>query len=196
MDASGKDGVVRKVFGAINPNGCSVKSFKKPTDEEYAHDFLWRVHAETPANGMIKIFNRSHYEDILVPSVYGFIPKEKIEKRFKSINDFEQNLENSGTRILKFFLNVSKEEQEVRLKERIENPEKHWKHNDGDWETRKHWDEFQGVYTMIFSRCDAVPWHNIPADKNWYKEYLVAEKVLETLKEINPQWPELDSEKY
>ena len=141
MDASGKDGATRRVLEGVNPSGIKVKSYKKPTDEEFAHDFLWRVHQHTPAKGMIQVFNRSHYEDILVPSVMGYIPKEEIEKRYELINSFEKLLEHNGTKVLKFYLHVSKEEQLVRLQERIDNPEKHFKHNDGDWETRENWDK-------------------------------------------------------
>ena len=146
MDASGKDGATRRVLEGVNPSGIHVKSFKKPTDEEFAHDFLWRVHQHSPAKGMIQVFNRSHYEDILVPSVLGYIPKEVVEERYEMINKFEELLEHNNTKVLKFFLHVSKEEQLERLQERIDNPEKHYKHNDGDWEMRAKWDEFRIYY--------------------------------------------------
>jgi PPK2 family polyphosphate:nucleotide phosphotransferase len=164
MDASGKDGATRRVLEGVNPSGIKVKSYKKPTDEEFAHDFLWRVHQHTPAKGMIQVFNRSHYEDILVPSVMGYIPKEEIEKRYELINSFEKLLEHNGTKVLKFYLHVSKEEQLVRLQERIDNPEKHFKHNDGDWETRENWDRYMGVYLSVFDKCNDIPWHIIPSD--------------------------------
>lgn len=196
MDASGKDGAVRRTLSGINPNGISVKSFKKPTDEEFAHDFLWRVHPHTPANGMIQVFNRSHYEDILVPSVYGFLPKEVIDERYDLINNFEKQIESNGTTILKFYLHTSKDEQYKRLTERIEIKEKHWKHNDGDWETRKYWDEFRGVYETIFEKCNKPEWTIVPADKNWEKVNVVAKTILKALKKMDLKWPDLESEKF
>ncbi|MCI5055402.1 MAG: polyphosphate kinase [Flavobacteriales bacterium] len=195
LDASGKDGVARKVFGPLNQNGCTVKYFKKPTEKEFAHDFLWRVHDAVPEKGQIKIFNRSHYEDILVPSVYGYIDAETINKRYEHINNFERLLLDNNTLMLKFFLNVSYDEQEVRLKERIDLAHKHWKHGDGDWETRKHWDEFMKVYERIFEKCsNPVPWHMVPSDQNWYKAYYVAKETLKMLKELPLKWPELETE--
>lgn len=196
MDASGKDGAVRRILSGINPNGCIVKSFKKPTDEEYAHDFLWRVHQNTPGKGMIQVFNRSHYEDILVPSVLGFIPKEIIETRYEMINNFEKTIESNGTKILKFYLHTSKEEQLERLQERIDNPEKHFKHKDGDWKTRELWDEYRTVYESIFKRCNKTPWHIIPSDQNWYKTNLVSKIMVDTFEKMNLQWPALDSERF
>lgn len=196
LDASGKDGLTKGLLKYCNPVGVSIKSYKKPTPEEYAHDFLWRVHKHTPMKGNVQIFIRSHYEDILVPSVEKFIPADVIEHRFQLINDFEKLVEHNGTKILKFFLNVSPEIQEERLKERIENPQKHWKHNDGDWETRKKFNQFLSVYASIFERCNTVPWHMIPADTNWQKLYFVSKKVLETLENMNLIWPELESEMF
>lgn len=196
MDASGKDGATRRVLEGVNPSGIHVKSFKKPTDEEFAHDFLWRVHKHAPAKGMIQVFNRSHYEDILVPSVLGFIPKELIEERYKLINYFEKLLEHNGTKVLKFFLHVSKEEQLERLTERTQNPEKYFKHKDGDWETREHWDSYMNVYESLFERCNDIPWHVIPSDQNWYKTYLITQKIIETFESMNLEWPALDSEKF
>lgn len=196
MDASGKDGVTEGLLNYCNPIGISIDSFKKPTDEEYSHDFLWRVHRLCPRKGEIEVFIRSHYEDILVPSVEKFIAPEEIEQRYRVINDFERNLENNGTKVLKFFLNVSKEVQKVRLTERIELKEKHWKHKDGDWDTREKFDEYIGVYEKIFNTCNEVPWHIIPADKNWQKLYAVAVVVLKTLKELDPKWPELVTKKF
>ena len=196
LDASGKDGLTKGLLKYCNPVGISIKSFKKPTPEEYGHDFLWRVHQHSPIKGNTQIFIRSHYEDILVPSVEKFIPEEVIEQRYGLINDFEKQVEHNGTKILKFFLNVSVDVQEERLKERIENPEKHWKHNDGDWETRKKFDQYLAVYRRIIEKCGLIPWQVIPADTNWQKLYFVAKKVLKTLEEINPQWPSLESEKF
>lgn len=193
IDASGKDGLVGKLFKYGNPISISVKSFKKPTPDEYAHDFLWRVHQHTPAKGCVQVFIRSHYEDILVPTVEGFIPKEKVEERYQLINQFEELVQHNGTTILKFFLNVSFEEQEKRLRERLLNPEKYWKHNDGDWETRKKFDQYQQVYENILNKCNTVPWHIIPADKNLQKLSLVSSIVLSTLEKMNITWPELET---
>ncbi|MBN2481930.1 MAG: hypothetical protein JXB19_09330 [Bacteroidales bacterium] len=194
MDASGKDGLTRGLLKYCNPVGIRVRSFKKPTPEEYAHDFLWRVHKDVPGKGEVTVFIRSHYEDILVPSVEGYIPKETVDKRYELINDFEKMLEHNDTRILKFFLNVSPDAQEERLRERIELKEKHWKHKDGDWETRKKVPEYLKVYENIFMKCGQIPWHIVPADKNWQKLYFVAEKVLEALKNMDLKWPELETE--
>jgi PPK2 family polyphosphate:nucleotide phosphotransferase len=196
MDASGKDGAVRSTLSGINPNGISVKSFKKPTAEEFAHDFLWRVHPHAPAKGMIQIFNRSHYEDVLVPSVYKYLSEDVILERYDAINAFEKQLETNGTTILKFYLHTSKEEQLKRLTERVEVKEKHWKHNDGDWETREHWDEFRKVYHTIFEKCDKPEWVVVPADKNWEKVNVVAKTILAAMKKMKLEWPELKSEKF
>ena len=194
VDAAGKDGTVRTIFSGINPLGCQVHSFKKPTEEEFAHDFLWRVYQNTPAKGMIQVFNRSHYEDILVPSVLGFIPKEEIEKRYEMINNFEKMIESNGTTILKFYLHVSKEEQLERLQERVNNPEKHFKHKDGDWKTREDWDKYMEVYQTLFERCNNIPWHIIPSDQNWYKTNLISKVIVDAFEKMNMKWPELDSE--
>jgi PPK2 family polyphosphate:nucleotide phosphotransferase len=191
MDASGKDGAIKNVFADVNPMGIHVISFKKPTEQEYAHDFLWRVHAQMPPAGMIHIFNRSHYEDILVPTVQGSLSEKVISKRYGQINDFERMLEENGTTILKFFLHVSKEEQKERLTERMTNPKKFWKHKDSDWENTRQWDQFMEIYETLFEECNDVPWHIIPSDKNWYKEFLVAGKVGDALKKINPEYPSL-----
>lgn len=194
LDASGKDGLTRGLLRYCNPIGVKIKGFKKPTPEEFAHDFLWRVHQAVPAKGDIQIFIRSHYEDILVPSVEGYFTKEMIDRRYALINDFENLLQHNDTHILKFYLNVSLETQEERLMERIELREKHWKHKDGDWETRKKFHRYLEVYERIFEECNEVPWHMVPADKNWQKLYYVAREVLKTLRSLNSQWPELESE--
>lgn len=196
VDAAGKDGTVRTIFSGINPLGCNVYSFKKPTEEEFAHDFLWRVHKIVPRKGMIHIFNRSHYEDILVPTVEGYYTKERIQARYNHINNFERLLIDSGTKILKFYLHISKEEQLERLTERIENPVKHWKHNDGDWESRKKWDNYMKVYEDIFQKCNEVPWHIIPAERNWVKINAISKILLRTMKELNMKWPKLETEKF
>ncbi|MBN2632765.1 MAG: hypothetical protein JXR66_04350 [Bacteroidales bacterium] len=195
-DASGKDGVTKGVLNYCNPVCFGTYSFKKPTDEEYAHDFLWRVHKQVPRKGQTMVFIRSHYEDILVPSVEKFIAPEIIARRFSIINEFENLVEQNGTRVLKFFLHVSKEAQEERLKERIGLKEKHWKHKDGDWDTREKYDEYHEVYEKILNNCNEIPWHIVPADKNWQKTYAVAEVVLKSLEEMDLKWPELISEKF
>lgn len=191
IDASGKDGLTKSLLKYCNPVGLESHAFKKPTEEEYAHDFLWRVHRECPRSGIMKVFIRSHYEDILVPTVEKYISQEVIDQRYSQINVFEKLLDENNTRVLKFFLNVSKEEQKKRLLERIEIKEKHWKHKDGDWNTREKFDDYMKVYAQIIKKCNVIPWHVVPADTNWQKLYAVAEVVLKTLREMNIQWPEL-----
>ncbi|WP_127129223.1 PPK2 family polyphosphate kinase [Pseudoflavitalea rhizosphaerae] len=192
MDASGKDGVIRNVFGSLNPQGVTVKSFKVPTAEELSHDFLWRIHAHAPGKGVIQIFNRSHYEDILVTRVHHLIDDETAKKRMKAINDFEQLLtEHNSTRILKFYLHVSPEEQQERLNERIHDPAKQWKYNANDFEEAKKWDDYMKVYDDAFTHCNNVPWTIVPADQNWYKEYLIASTLLKTLQDLDMKYPGL-----
>jgi len=192
MDASGKDGVIRNVFGHLNPQGVVVKSFKVPTPEELAHDFLWRVHMATPAKGMIQIFNRSHYEDVLVTRVHKLIDDNTAKKRMKAINDFEQLLINhNSTQILKFYLHVSPEEQQERLKERVEDPAKQWKYNAQDFEEAKKWIQYMDAYEDVFEHCNDVPWTIVPADQNWYKEYLIASALLKTMQDLNMKYPGL-----
>ena len=196
MDASGKDGLTRNLFKKVSPTMVTVHSFKKPNDIEAAHDFLWRIHKNVPEHGMITVFNRSHYEDILVPSVYGYIDSKTIDQRYQLINDFEKMLEANGTKVLKFYMNISHEQQEINLMERVNDLEKHWKHSDGDWATRERWDDFMNVYETIFERCNDIPWHIIPCDKNWTKLYAVAKVVSETLQKMDPQFPALVSERF
>ncbi len=190
MDASGKDGTIKNVFKGINPLGCRVQAFKTPTEEEKAHDFLWRIHKQVPQNGMIQIFNRSYYEDILVPSVYKLAHNNVIESRYEHINNFESLLKDADTLVIKFFLNISKVEQAERLQERQTNPEKFWKHDDNDIVDRKSWDKFMKVYEEIFEKCDKIfPWHIIPADQKWYRNYCVAKVIVDELKELNLRYP-------
>ena len=196
IDAAGKDGLTKGLLKHCNPIGLKVYSFKKPNETEYAHDFLWRVHNVTPAKGEIQVFIRSHYEDILVPTVEKFIPENIIEERYQMINDFERIIEHNDTKILKFFLNVSKKTQEERLMERIETEEKHWKHKDSDWDTREKFDEYLDVYEKIVNKCNEIPWHIVPADTNWQKLYFVADIVLKTMKSLDLKWPELESERF
>ena len=196
IDASGKDGATKDLIEYCNAVGIKIQSFKKPTEEEFAHDFLNRVHAFTPARGYMQIFVRSHYEDILVPTVEKYIPEDVIEQRYEHINNFEKLVESNNTRVLKFFLHVSKEAQKERLMERIESKKKHWKHKDGDWDTRDKFDDYLAVYEKIINRCSDVPWHIIPSDKNWQKDYFISEVVYKTLKELDLKWPALVSEKF
>ena len=191
IDASGKDGLIADVFSGLNPLGVNVTAFKAPAGRELQHDFLWRIHAECPAKGMIQIFNRSHYEDILVPVVSKQLSEKQLQQRVDDINAFERMLERNGTTILKFYLHISREEQLERLRERKKNPRKFWKHNDDDWKQRRKWDEYMHTYEMIFRRCNDPEWHIIPADQNWYKEYLVAMAVYKKLRSLKLRYPEL-----
>lgn len=190
MDASGKDGVVRDVFTSMNPTGIRVYSFKVPTEEELSHDFLWRVHTVTPPRGMIHVFNRSHYEDIFVTRVHGMIDDITAQQRIKAINDFEQLLtEHANTTILKFYLHISQEEQHEQLVERLKEPAKMWKYNSKDFDESAQWDTYMKYYEEAFNSCNNIPWHIIPADQNWYKSYLVATILRDTLKGLNMKYP-------
>ncbi len=192
LDASGKDGAIRNVFGRLNPQGVTVKSFKVPTPEEQAHDFLWRVHAAVPAKGMIGIFNRSHYEEILVTRVHGWCDDDTARKRMKAINDFEELLQvHNGTRILKFYLHISPAEQHERLVERMKEPAKMWKYNENDFEEAKLWNQYMKVYEHCFEQCNKIPWVIVPADQNWYKEFIIASQVYELLKGLDMKYPGL-----
>ncbi len=190
MDASGKDGAIRNVFTSMNPQGIQVKSYKAPTPEELSHDFLWRIHLKTPSKGMVQIFNRSHYEDILVTRVHKLCDDETAAKRMKAINDFEWLLtELNSTHILKFYLHVSQEEQLSRLNERISRPEKMWKYNENDFTESKLWDVYMQMYEECFQACNAVPWVIVPSDQNWYKEYIIASTLLDKLHSLNMHYP-------
>ncbi|MBS4063993.1 MAG: deoxynucleoside kinase [Chitinophagaceae bacterium] len=192
MDASGKDGALRDVFGSLNPLGISVSSWKAPTPEELSHDFLWRIHQEAPAKGMIKIFNRSHYEDILITRVHRWCDDATAQKRIKAINDFEQLLtEHNHTKILKFYLHISPQEQQERLKERTHDPRKMWKYNEKDFEEAKLWKQYMKYYEEAFNKCNHIPWTIVPSDQNWYKEYIIAQKVTDTLNALRMQYPGL-----
>ena len=190
MDGSGKDGVIRNVFTTMNPQGVTVQSFKAPTPEELSHDFLWRIHQTAPAKGMIQVFNRSHYEDILVTRVHKWCDDETAKKRMKAINDFEHLLmEHNNTHILKFYLHISPEEQHERLSERMKDPAKMWKYNEKDFEEAKLWDIYRQVYEDCFTHCNNPPWTIVPADQNWYKEYVIASQLFELLKGLDMQFP-------
>ena len=191
MDASGKDGVVRKVFGCMNPQGVRVQSFKTPTAEELAHDFLWRIHQHAPAKGMIQVFNRSHYEDVLITRVHGWCDDATAMKRFDAINHFESLLQqHNHTVVLKFYLHISPTEQAERLQERLDNPAKRWKFNSNDHKEAKLRDKYMQAYEDVFMHCNVVPWTIVPADQNWYKEHLIAGSVLQSLKDLNMRYPE------
>ncbi|WP_343700207.1 PPK2 family polyphosphate kinase [Chitinophaga sp.] len=196
MDASGKDGVIRDVFGTMNPMGVRVQPFKAPTPEEADHDFLWRIHQHAPAKGMIQVFNRSHYEDVLVQRVHKWVDVKTIYRRFDAINHFEQLLErHNNTHILKFYLHVSAEAQMQRLEERTKDPRKMWKYNEKDFAEAKLYKEYRKAYEDVFKYCNDVPWTIVPADHNWYKEYLIAKTVLDTLKSLKMKFPKLDDVK-
>lgn len=192
MDASGKDGAIRKVFSALNPQGVDVISFKVPTHEELSHDFLWRIHKAAPPKGVIQIFNRSHYEDILITRVHKIIDDKQAKKRMKAINDFEQLLEeHNNTHILKFYLHISPEEQRQRLEERVSDTTKQWKYKEKDFDEAKLWDDYMAVYEDCFEQCNEVPWTIVPADQNWYKEYIIANTLLKTLEKLDMKYPGL-----
>ena len=190
MDASGKDGAIRNVFGKLNPQGVKVKSFKVPTAEEAAHDFLWRIHLHAPQKGIIQLFNRSHYEDIVITRVHKWIDDSIAKKRMEAINNFEKLLvDHNNTMILKFYLHVSPEKQLERLNERIRDPQKQWKYNENDFTEARLWDIYMKMYEDCFENCNYLPWTIVPADQNWHKEYIIASKVYETLKSFNMTYP-------
>lgn len=193
-DTSGKDGTIRAVFNTCGPLGVTVASFRAPSAVELAHDYLWRIHQACPARGLIGIFNRSHYEDVLVVKVKKLASPEAIERRYDEINQFEKLLNDSGTRILKFMLHISKEEQAERLRARVADPEKHWKFNPGDLADRVLWDDFMATYETAISRCSTphAPWHVIPSDRKWARNAAIARIVRDTLEDMNPQYPKPD----
>lgn len=192
LDASGKDGAIRNVFSGVNPQGVNVQSFKAPTAEELSHDFLWRIHPHAPAKGMIQIFNRSHYEDVLVTRVHGWCSDELAHQRFEAINQFESMLQqHNSTTILKFYLHISQEEQRERLDERIENKAKSWKYNPNDFKEAERWDQYRQVYEDVFRYCSNVPWTIVPADQNWYKEYVIIKTLTDALSALEMQYPVL-----
>ncbi len=195
MDASGKDGAMRNVFGECTPFGLRAVGWKKPTELEFAHDFLWRIHQEAPAKGEMVIFNRSHYEDVLIQRVHGWIDEERVDRRIASINAFEELLTyDNNTLILKFYLHLSKEQQEEELRERLEEHDKHYKHNDGDWAEREHWEEYRAAYQDVIDRS-SIPWHVVPVDQRWYRDYVMTKIILRELEALNLQWPDLKTER-
>jgi PPK2 family polyphosphate:nucleotide phosphotransferase len=192
LDASGKDGVIRRVFTGVNPQACRVVSFRAPTSTELAHDFLWRIHAALPERGFIGVFNRSHYEDIVTVQILGLVPRKVSKRRPRDVNAFERTLVDEGTTIVKVFLNVSKEEQAKRLRERLEDPEKRWKFRKSDLETRERWDEYMSAYEEAITATSKrwAPWHVVPADRNWVKALAVATLLVDALERMDPRLPE------
>ncbi len=190
MDTSGKDGTIRSVFTSLNPAGCRVWSFKAPSEEESEHDFLWRVHPRTPGRGMISVFNRSQYEDVLIARVHDLVPKETWKQRYQQINDFERLLSENGVLIFKFFLYISKDEQERRLIAREDDPEKAWKLSVDDWKERAYWNRYIEAYEDALGKCGTAwaPWHIVPANKKWYRNYVVAHTLVEQLTPLLSQW--------
>jgi PPK2 family polyphosphate:nucleotide phosphotransferase len=191
MDASGKDGTIRNVMGAFNPQGCSVCSFKVPTPIELAHDYLWRIHQRVPGRGEIGVFNRSHYEDVLIVRVNRLVPREVWSRRYDQINAFERTLAAAGTTILKFFLHIDRDEQRKRFEARLADPTKTWKFRLGDLDVRKRWDDYMAAYDDALSRCatEVAPWYVIPANRKWFRNLAVAEILADTLEGLDPQYP-------
>lgn len=191
MDCGGKDGTIRKVFGQVDPIGIVATAFKKPSERELAQDYLWRIHQAVPPRGFIGIFNRSHYEDVLVVRVHRLAPMDDIEQRYDQVNAFEKHLSENGVTILKFFLHISKEEQKERLQERLDDPKKRWKFDPGDLEERAWWNAYMAAYELALARCSTrwAPWYVVPADRNWYRNAVVARIVRQTLEDLELKFP-------
>jgi PPK2 family polyphosphate:nucleotide phosphotransferase len=191
MDAGGKDGTIKHVMRGVNPQGCQVTSFKVPSEEELDHDYLWRVHKATPRRGYIGIFNRSHYEDVLVVRVHNIAPEAVWRARYEQINHFEKMLADTGTKILKFYLHISKEEQKERFEARLADPAKNWKFSMGDVEKRKYWDDYMRAFEDALSKCSTpwAPWHIIPANRKWYRNLAVSEVIIEALEKLDMRYP-------
>jgi PPK2 family polyphosphate:nucleotide phosphotransferase len=191
MDGGGKDGTIHHVMAAMNPQGCSVVGFKVPTAEELAHDYLWRIHKNTPAKGHITVFNRSHYEDVLVVRVHNLVPEQVWSKRYNDINAFERTLASGGTTIVKFFLHIDKEEQLGRFKDRLDQPDKQWKISESDYSEREYWDDYQKAYMDVLSKCsfNYAPWYVIPANHKWFRDLVVSQILVETMEGLNMKYP-------
>jgi PPK2 family polyphosphate:nucleotide phosphotransferase len=194
MDTAGKGGVVRHVIGQVDPQGCEIASFKAPTKEELAHDFLWRIRKRLPGPGKLGVFDRSHYEDVLVVRVHGLVPRSTWSRRYAAINRFEARLVTDQIRVVKVFLHTSKEEQRQRLLARLDDPTKHWKFNPRDVDERAFWGDYQEAYAAALERCnsDAAPWYRVPADRKWYRNWAVASLLVEQLEDMKLTWPKAD----
>ena len=194
MDTAGKGGVVRHVIGQVDPQGCEIASFKAPTKEELAHDFLWRIRKRLPGPGKLGVFDRSHYEDVLVVRVHDLVPRSTWSRRYASINRFEARLVTDQVRVVKVFLHISKEEQRQRLLARLDDPTKHWKFNPRDVDERAFWGDYQEAYAAALERCnsDAAPWYRVPADRKWYRNWAVASLLVEQLEDMKLTWPKAD----
>ncbi len=194
MDTGGKDSTIEEITRGINPQGCVVSAFKKPTPEELSHDYLWRVHEHAPAKGMIGIFNRSHYEDVLIVRVHNWASPAMIDARYDHINAFEKLLSDCGTRIVKVMLNISMDYQLSRLQRRLRRPDKLWKFNPGDLEERKLWDRYMESYELAMQRCSTAyaPWYVVPAENRWFRDAVITQLLVDTLEDMNPQFPEPD----
>ncbi|MCD1572659.1 polyphosphate kinase 2 family protein [Agromyces mediolanus] len=194
MDSAGKGGIVNHVMGAVDPQGVHLAAFKKPTAEELQHDFLWRIHKQVPVAGQIGVFDRSHYEDVLIGRVRALAPPEEIERRYGAINDFEEELARTGTSIVKVMLHLSKDEQRERLADRLARPDKHWKFNPGDIDERARWDDYQEAYQLVFERTATAdaPWFVVPADRKWYARLAVQHLVIDALERMDLDWPKAD----
>jgi PPK2 family polyphosphate:nucleotide phosphotransferase len=191
LDAGGKDGVVRHVIASMNPQGCRVISFKQPSAEELAHDFLWRIERQTPRRGEVVIFNRSQYEDVLIGRVHDLVPKKVWSKRYEQINDFERRLFADGTHLLKFFLHISKEEQLQRFKQRLDDPARQWKISEADYSEREYWDDYENAYEAALGKCstDDAPWYVIPSDHKWFRDLAIARIIVETMEKLGIEVP-------
>jgi PPK2 family polyphosphate:nucleotide phosphotransferase len=191
MDTAGKGGIVAHVVGAMDPQGVRLKAFKAPTDEEKSYDFLWRIEKEVPAAGMVGVFDRSHYEDVLIHRVHSWASPEELERRYTAINEFEARLSASGTRIVKVMLNISRDEQKARLLARLDDPSKHWKYSSGDLKERAFWDDYMAAYQAAFDKThtEVAPWHVIPANKKWYARIAVQHLLLQAMEELKLEWP-------
>jgi PPK2 family polyphosphate:nucleotide phosphotransferase len=194
MDTGGKDGAIQVIFAGANPEGVKVTSFKAPSSDELSHDFLWRVHNAVPPKGLIGVWNRSHYEDVLIVRVHESIDKKTCEKRYEDINAFEKILSNNGVKILKFFLHISKDEQKRRLQSRLDNPSKHWKFDPADLAERELWDKYQQAYENAINACSTkwAPWYIVPSDYKWHRNIVITQKIIETLEQMKPSFPKID----
>lgn len=194
MDTAGKGGIVAHVVGAMDPQGVQLKAFKAPTDEEKSYDFLWRIEKEVPAAGMVGVFDRSHYEDVLIHRVRGWASPAEIERRYVAINEFEARLTDTGTRIVKVMLNISRDEQKARLLARLDDPSKHWKYSSGDLKERAFWDDYMAAYQAAFdnTHTDVAPWHVVPANKKWYARIAVQQLLLQAMEDLHLQWPKAE----